>query len=166
MFRTKTLVASTLVATTLSLSLSAHAAQPGFYLGVGLGSANDVILNESSAASKLFAGINLNSFLGMEVSYVNLGDYVNGAITQDGVSYEVVGYLPLSPYVNVFGKAGMFDWQVRGGGLSTRGTDGDYGFGINAEVSPRVWLRGEYQKFLDVDGGDVNLASVSVSYHF
>lgn len=166
MFKTKSIVSGALLAATMSLSLSAHAAQPGLYLGAGLGSADDVILNETSAASKIFAGINLTSFLGLEVSYVNLGDYVNGIVTQDGVAYEVVGYLPLTPYVNLFGKVGAFDWRVRSGGLSNRGTDSDYGFGLNAEVSPRVWLRGEYQKFLDVDGGDVNLASVSVSYHF
>jgi hypothetical protein len=166
MFNTKSLVATTLLAANISLPLAAHATQPGLYAGVGIGSADDVILNETSAGSKLFAGINVNRFLGMEVSYVNLGDYVNGAVTQDGVSYEVVGYLPISPYVNVFGKVGAFDWRVRSGSLSVRGTDSDYGFGINTEVSQRVWLRGEYQKFLDVDGGDVNLASVSVSYHF
>lgn len=166
MLKTKSIVSGALLATTLSLPLFTHAAQPGPYIGIGLGSADDVILDETSAASKIFAGINLNRFLGMEVSYVNLGDYVNGAVTQDGVSYEVVGYLPISPYVNVFGKVGAFDWRVRSGSLSARGTDSDYGFGLNAEVSPRVWLRGEYQKFQDVDGGDVNLASVSVSYHF
>ena len=166
MFNPKSLVPGALLAATLSLPLTAHAAQPGLYLGVGLGSADDVILDETSAASKVFAGINLNRFLGMEVSYVNLGDYVNGAIIQDGVAYEVVGHLPLSPYVDVFGKVGAFDWQVRSGSLRSRGTDRDYGFGLSAEVSPRVWIRGEYQKFLDVDGGDVNLASVSVAYHF
>ena len=107
MFNPKSLVPGALLAATLSLPLTAHAAQPGLYLGVGLGSADDVILDETSAASKVFAGINLNRFLGMEVSYVNLGDYVNGAITQDGVAYEVVGHLPLSPYVDVFGKVEM-----------------------------------------------------------
>ena len=162
----KAILSGLLLATSLSLPLVSQAAQPGLYLGVGLGSADDVVLDETSAASKVFAGINLNQFLGMEVSYVNLGDYVNGNITQDGVAYELVGYLPLSPYVDIFGKVGAFNWNVSSGSLSSRGTDSDYGFGISAEVSPRVRLRGEYQKFQDVDGGDVNLASVSVSYHF
>jgi hypothetical protein len=168
MLNKKYSASSVLLAGAMCLPLSAHATQPGPYLGIGVGSADDVILNENAAAAKFFAGINVNRFLGLEVSYVNLGDYVNGAITQDGVAYELVGYLPVSPYVDIFGKVGMFNWTVSSNYsyASAQGTNNDYGFGISAAVSPRVWLRGEYQKFMDVDGGDVNLASVSISYHF
>lgn len=170
----KYIVSSVLLAGILCLPFSTHAAQPGLYVGVGLGQSDDVILNQSTSAAKLFGGINLNRYLGMEISYVNLGsdyccDAYGNTFTQDGVSYELVGYLPVSPYVDLFGKVGLFSWSITSNYYyysSERGTNNDYGFGISAQVTPQVWLRGEYQKFLDVAGGDVNLASVSLSYYF
>ena len=173
MLSKKVIVSSVVLAGAMSLPLYAQAAQPGFYFGAGLGQGNDVVLDQTSAAAKLFGGFNVNRFLGMELSYVNLGsnyvDYYGYGFTQDGVSYEFVGYLPVSPYVDLFGKVGIYNWTVSSNyyyNASTSGSDSDYGFGLSAQVSQRVWLRGEYQKFQNIAGGDVNLASVSLSYHF
>lgn len=174
MLSKKYIASSVLLAGAMSLPLAANAAQPGFYFGAGLGQGSDVILDQTSAAAKLFGGFNVNRFLGMELSYVNLGsdyccDAYGNTFTQEGVSYELIGYLPVTPYVDLFGKVGLFSWNVGSNYYyyaSEQGTNNDYGFGISAQVSQRVWLRGEYQKFLDVAGGDVNMASVSLSYHF
>lgn len=173
MLNKKYLVSGILLAATMSLPFTAHGAQPGFYIGAGLGQGDDVILNQTSAAYKVFGGFNFNPFLGLEVAYVNLGsnyvDSFNNTFTQDGSSFDIVGYLPVSPYVDIFGKAGIFNWTISNNYsyyAYSQGTSSDYGFGIDAQVNRQVWVRGEYQKFVDVAGGDVNLASVSVSYHF
>lgn len=167
-----TIASLLLLAGTLSLAPAAHAARPGFYYGIGVGQGNDVVLDQTQGAAKLFGGFNLNRFLGMEVAYVNLGsnyiDYNNNYFTQDGISYEVVGYLPISPYLDLFGKVGLFSWTVSDNYYyaSATGVNDVYGFGLSTRVSRTLWVRGEYQRFLDVAGGDVNLASVSLSVHF
>lgn len=173
MSRKKQLVSAALVAGAISLAPAAHAAQPGFYAGAGLGQGDDLVLNQTSSAYKIFGGYNVNPFLGMELAYVNLGsnyvDAYNYGFTQDGVSYELVGHIPVGPSVDVFGKVGLYSWTTSYNnvyGASGQGTDNDYGFGLSARVAPQIWLRGEYQKFLNVAGGDVSMASVSMVFHF
>jgi len=121
----------TIAIAALGLPAMANAVQPGVYFGAGIGMADDEILQETATGSKLFGGINLSRFIGVEVAYINLGDYVNGAIQQDGIAYELVGYLPLNYNVDLFGKVGVFDWEVSSGPYSVRGTDTSYGAGIS-----------------------------------
>lgn len=171
---TKYLISAALIAGAISLTPTAEAAPPGFYVGGGIGQGNDMVLNETSSAYKIFGGYNVNPYLGMELAYINLGSNytaVNNGyrFTQDGVSYELVGHLPIGYNLDVFGKVGLFNWSnsyTYTYGSSIQGTNDDYGFGLSARIAPQLWLRGEYQKFLDVNGGDVNMASVSMSYHF
>jgi OOP family OmpA-OmpF porin len=145
---------------------SAQAAQPGAYLGMGFGSAHDEILNEDESAFKFYGGVNLSHYIGMELGYVDLGSYANGALTQDGISYELVGYIPLSSQIDLYGKAGFFNWEVANAFTSNTGTDATFGVGLQAQLQHHVSLRGEYQTFLDVDGGDVDLYSASINLHF
>ena len=153
-------------AATLGLPAAASAVQPGGYLGFGIGSADDELLQETDTAAKLFGGFNITRHIGVEFSYVNLGDYVNGAIEQDGIAYELVGYLPLSYNVDLFGKVGMFSWEVSSGPFYVQGTDPTYGAGVSVALNPNLNLRGEWQLFTDVDGGDVDLCSAGISFHF
>jgi hypothetical protein len=145
---------------------TAQAAQPGVYMGMGFGSAHDQILNEDESAYKFYGGVNLTPHIGMELAYVDLGSYANGALNQDGVSYELIGYIPLSPHIDLYGRGGFFNWEVSDAFTSNTGTDATFGVGLQAQLQHYVSLRGEYQTFLDVDGGDVDLYSVSVSLHF
>lgn len=163
--------------TALALSLSSifllqshasYAVQPGVYLGVGAGGAHDEILNETESAYKVFGGLNLTPNLGLEVAYVDLGSYLNETLDQDGVSIEAVGYLPIASNVDLFGKFGIYDWEVRDRFLSATatGTDTSYGMGLNVALSYHSSFRAEWQNFMDVAGGDVSLLSASLSLHF
>ena len=145
---------------------NALAAQPGAYLGGGIGSAYDEILDEEASAYKIFGGVNLTPNIGMELGYVNLGSYVDGYLEQDGVSYEVIGYLPLSDNLDLYGRGGFFNWEVSTPAGSNSGTDPTFGVGLQAQLTRNVSLRGEYQTFLDIDGGDVDLLSASFNLHF
>jgi hypothetical protein len=174
MFSKQTIVSAVALAGAMCLPLTAHAAQPGFYLGGSFGSADNTYLQQNEAAYKVFGGFNFNHFLGMELSYVNLGTNYNDAgytDTIDGYSYELVGNIPVSPYMDLFAKAGFYNWNISDsyyGYSITSGSNNDYGFGINAQVARQLWIRGEYQKFMDVgvSGGDINLVSVGLTYHF
>lgn len=145
---------------------SAHAVEPGAYVGIGFGSAHDDILNEDEPAYKFYGGVNLSHNIGLELGYVDLGSYANDALTQDGISYEVIGYIPLTHSLDVYGRAGFFNWEVANGFTSNTGTDATFGVGLQAQLQHHVSLRGEYQTFLDVDGGDVDLYSASINLHF
>jgi OOP family OmpA-OmpF porin len=145
---------------------TAQAAQPGAYVGMGFGTAHDDILDEDDSAFKFYGGVNLSHHIGLELGYVDLGSYINGALTQDGISYELIGYIPLSSNVDLYGRAGFFSWEVANAFASNTGTDATFGFGIQAQLQHHISLRGEYQTFLDVDGGDVDLYSASINLHF
>ncbi len=154
---------------TISLGISiatAQAAQPGPYLGAGIGQADDEILNETESAYKFFGGVNLNENIGLELSYVDLGSYANGQLTQDGVAYELIGYLPLDANIDLYGRAGFYDWTVSNGFITRSGAEPTFGFGLNVQMNPNLSLRGEYQIFTEVDGGDVDMVSASLSFHF
>ncbi len=163
----KKYVKAILIATSLSLSISiAQAAQPGPYVGAGIGQSDDEILHETESAYKFFGGINLTEHIGLELSYVDLGTFANGQLSQDGVAYEVIGYLPLDSNIDLFGRAGFYDWEVSDEFNSLTGTEPTFGFGLNVQMNPKLSVRGEYQIFTEVDGGDVEMYSASLSLHF
>jgi OOP family OmpA-OmpF porin len=156
----------TLAAGILAPLASVQAVQPGVYMGVGTGSAHDVILDEDESAFKFHGGVNLTHNIGLEIAYVDLGSYLNDSLNQDGISYEVIGYLPLSPQLDLYGRAGFFDWEVSDSFGYSTGTDPTFGIGLQAQLQHHLSLRGEYQTFLDVAGGDVDLYSASINLHF
>lgn len=159
------ILAASMMLTSLT-PLASQAAEVGPYLGVASGSSEDQILNESQSAYKLFGGVNITRGLGLEFSYVDLGEFANGALTQDGLAYEIVGYLPITRRVDLYGRAGLFSWEVANNFTSVTGTDPTFGVGANIQLSPDIALRGEWQTFQNVDGGDVDLYSAALSVHF
>src|SRR5688500_10262067 len=92
----------------------AQDAEPGFYLGGGVGQFNAQIddvdelddavegWDEDDTAYKFFGGYRLNNFLAFELDYINLGE-PSGAVVPglnvdaavDGFAPYVVGTLPL-----------------------------------------------------------------------
>ncbi len=167
MLNTKSTIPSLLVASAIMMLAGiSQAAQPGPYLGLGFGATNDEVLAESDAGTKFFGGINITSYLGLEVSYVDLGEYANNTLTQEGVTYEIVGYLPLDNHIDLYGKFGLFDWEVSNGSATNKGDDVTYGVGISVRMNDNLSLRGEWQTFLDVDGGDVDMLSANVTFNF
>lgn len=144
----------------------AQAASPGGYVGFSLGSADDDVLSESDTGYKLFGGYTANQYLGVEIAFVDLGEYENGLLEQYGVAFDVVGYLPVTNNFNVLGKLGMFAWTVDVGPFSNDGTDLTYGLGVQYDFTNRLSFRGEWEEFADISGGDVSLLSAGVIYTF
>ena len=144
----------------------AHAAPPVGYIGFSLGSADDDVLSESDTGYKFFGGYTVNNNLGFEIAYVDLGQYVDGFLDQYGVAFEAVGYLPLSSNLDLMGKVGMFAWTVDDSYYIDYGTDLTYGLGVQYDLNNRVYVRGEWEQFTDVSGGDVSLLSAGLVYTF
>ena len=145
-----------------------HAAPPGGYVGFSLGSADDDVLDESDTGYKIFGGYTFNSNFGLEIAYVDLGSYLDGYLDQYGVAFDVVGYLPVGNNFNILGKLGMFAWSVDVDAIyaSETGTDLTYGLGVQYDFNNRLSIRGEWEAFDDVLGGDVSLLSAGILYTF
>ena len=145
-----------------------HASPPTSYFGFSLGSADDDVLSESDTGFKFFAGHTLNKYLGIELSYVDLGQYLDGSLEQYGIAFQAIGYLPVSSNFNLIGKVGIFSWTVDVDGFYAYddGNDLTYGLGVQYDFDNRISIRGEWEQFFDVAGGDVSLVSAGLLYAF
>lgn len=161
-------------------------AQAGFYAGVGAGVADkdlgpapaalgpDYGTDSSSTAYKGFVGYSAGP-AGIEASYVDLGEYgftsTAGDVMReiDGVGLALVGFVPLVDDLRLTLKVGAF--EASGGTLATATTGGNgndgtnafYGVGLESRLAPRILVRGEYERFDEVD---VDLVSISLGVGF
>lgn len=160
-------------------------AQAGFYAGVGAGVA-DVDLDAAQASAlgpdfgtdssdtgyKAFAGVTFGP-VGIEASYANLGEYgfstpsasIGGEI--EGVGLAVVGIIPLVDDLSLTLKAGAFDWETTSTGTIAvaegSGTDAFYGVGLESKVARHFMVRGEYERFNEIE---VDMVSVNLGLTF
>ena len=162
----------------------ANAAETGFYVGGGIGSAgiefDDPVLpedfDESDFGWKVFGGFNFDlAFdLGVEVGYVDLGEPAAniGAVSVelDPTGFDVFGVagFDLGP-VNVFGKLGYIFWDadidVGTIDFSDDGNDLAYGVGVRIGLDS-LEIRGEYESFDISDIDTVDMLSASIVYYF
>ena len=90
-----------------------------------------------------------------------------------------VGILPLGDKFSVFGKIGLYSSGVEReidtltvrDTERTRNSDLTYGLGVGLAITPKFVLRGEWQRYQDVDAGaagksDVDIVSLGVVYRF
>ena len=144
----------------------------GWYIGGSFGQSDDDILNEEASAFKLFGGYQFIKYFGLEFAAVDLGEFdflgVPDALEQFGIAGQAVGILPLGENFQLFAKAGFFSWEVEAFGATDDGTDAAYGVGGQFRFGKKKnWgVRLEWERFEDISGGDVDLVSAGVSYHF
>jgi len=170
----------------LGMSSVAHAAG---YIGLGLGEATVDIetadfgpgvstsVDDSDTSFKLFGGYSFNPNFALEGGYVDFGE--GGARYTDGIDsiteeYEAnalyvaaIGIIPMNQF-HVYGKAGIARWDLDAsvnstvglsGSASETGTDLMYGIGVGFDVTPRITLRGEVERYSNV--GDENVTGES-----
>ncbi len=164
--RSRLLSAVTVIIVVL-FAVSAAPAEEGirWYAGIGAGISNDGIFSETDTGIKLFGGIELNQYFGMEAAFVDLGEFAFGFREQDGVAIEAVGSLPLGEKFKLFAKTGMFAWDVERSGMETdHGINGIFGVGGQWAFVKHWELRIEYERFNGISGGDIALVSIGVLY--
>ena len=117
------------------------------YLGAGLGNASYDELNDSDVAFSLFGGIDINEVLAVEAGWTDLGEASKGGnkTSADTLSVGILGKLPLSTDISLFGKVGMARWNydatISGVSDSASSTDLYYGFGANYDISGQSSVR-------------------------
>ena len=165
-----------------TLSLPAHAADNGIYLGASAGQSGvhfdeqDLKYDADATAFKIIGGWRILNWLAVEGNYVDLGtgnDKIDGAKFEtnvDGLSLSALGLWAIGP-VDLYARVGAINWNadVKSSALDIKasddGTDLTYGVGVQF----RVWslsLRAEYERFEISDIDTVDLASLGVTWTF
>jgi len=154
-----TILATFLVTTLMWTTTSSAASLLGIYAGASVGQAE--IENTSptldSTTNKVYAGYRILGPIAIEVARVDLGEYGTAPTSIDGIAVDAVLYLPAG-LVNVFAKAGMFDWNVDYNGFlpAESGTDSKFGFGVEYNLLLNIDFRLEWEKYTGVGGTTIN----------
>ncbi len=175
-----------------SIMFLATAANAGGYIGGSAGVTDyDVNGLDDGSSIELTGGYKFGENFAIEASYIDLGDAdidlgfigdladsASGYVNIDGLNVSVLGIIPLGDTVELYGKAGFFQWDSEGrvradfgeGGIqessfSDSGTDLSYGAGISANLSEKFSLGLEYQIF-NIDEEDVSNLSIGAQFNF
>jgi OOP family OmpA-OmpF porin len=193
----KTTVAALLAASGLAISSASMAqgkpADTGWYAGVSLGqsSASDacngvsgpgVSCEDTDTAFKIFGGYQINRNFGVELGYTDLGkvEASGGGVTAsiETTAFELVGVgsYPINNQFSIYGKLGLYRADSKGRsnvGVSADETNTDltYGLGVQYHFTGNLGVRGEWQRYSSVGGGnigdsDVDVLSVGLVYKF
>lgn len=142
---------------------------------------------------KLFGGMKFNKHFALEGGYFNLGKFgftattsptgtYTGSAKVQGVNLDAVGILPITEKISAFGRAGLIYAEVKDTFSGTGGvvvsnsnpkkSDGNfkYGFGVQYDFTPRLGLRGEWERYRVNDAvgntGDIDMLLVGLVYTF
>ena len=161
------------------------AAQPNtsaFYLGAGIGQSKakdwcsgtggtGISCDDKKTAWKAFGGYQFNRYLSAELGYANLGKFTAsfGSATDEAkvTAWELsaIGAWPvMADRLSIFGRLGAYRAKVKediniGGSASHDNNDVTLGFGLQYDFTRNLGVRGEWQRYQKVGGGDVALGA-------
>ena len=162
-----------------------------FYVGASAGRAEQKLSvtggseKDSKTGYKAFGGYQFNKNVGVEIGYVDFGNYsaksgnVSADVKTTAAYAAVVGTYPLNEQFSLFAKAGATANQVKFSGSvgsfyvseKKHNTAAMFGIGAAYNFSKNLALVGEYETFgkvLDETGIEIkgNMASVGLRYAF
>lgn len=161
-------------------------ADTGLYLGASVGNASlaedfdGIDFDDDVEAYRILGGFQLGDTLGLEAGYQNFGDFeerfdVGGIptvtrLTADGWTFGGTLGLPLTDFVSLFGRAGIFVWDadVEVNGLRSAVDDDSnpyYGVGGKVGFSDRFSLVGDWTRYA-LDDVDTDVISLGFEYRF
>jgi len=132
--------------------------------------AGGVSCDDTSVAGKLFGGYQLDQTFAVEVGYSYLGKFKASAAggsdeaKVQALEASVVATWPVAARTALFGRFGGYYASVRettsfAGSFSDNNADLTFGFGVRYHVTPKLAVRAEWQRYLDVGGRDVALGA-------
>lgn len=159
----KSLVCCTLLAT----SGLAEAADPGVYIGGGIGSAaTDRSGYDSAGSYKLFAGAKVENF-GLELAYVNLGRFnqkgnSSNNHTVDGAQLNAIGELFINHGLYGYGSFGFYNWNLDDKlSAGDSGTSLTLGLGLKVQMGKSFAVRGGWDRYQNISDNKVDLLSLN-----
>lgn len=176
-------IQSLLAVAALVFAGGAFAQQPGLssvYLGATLGQAeykdgcNGLSdCDEKDTAWRLLGGYRFNQYFAAELGYHDLGEVSASGATVEGNAWELVGIAayPVIDKLSVYGKLGGYRGELKATGGKETNTDLTYGLGLQYDVIRNVGIRGEWQRYNKMGGGnvqetDVDVLSLGAVYRF
>jgi OOP family OmpA-OmpF porin len=183
----KVLLAAMLGATVMAapaVSIAQARGETGWYLGGGIGQSQakdgctgvggpGVSCDDKDTAIKILGGYNFNRNLAAELGYTDLSKAKasGGGVTAEikSTAWELVGVgsYPIANQFSVYGKLGLYVAETKASsnvGISAKKTNNDltYGLGVRYDFSREVGVRGEWQRYGKVGGGDIGKSDVDV----
>lgn len=146
--------------------------------------------SDSSFAWKLFTGHQFTRWLAVETAWVELGksrvqaEHASGAplvlaTRPRGVDISAVLTVPAGERLTLFARGGVLAWRARASASGTDGVPGasfplpdDNGFsaaagaGAQWQLGPRMCVRGEFVRYLDLAGTDTDVWTISLLRHY
>jgi len=149
--------------------------------------------DDKDTAWKLLGGYQFNRHLAVEAGYTDLGEIgLSGALsgvsvrgTIEVTAFELmgVGSIPLMDRFSLYGKLGLYHAETKQNVTGSLGavtvtdnekeknTDLTFAFGARFDITRNLGVRAEWQRYLDVGGGeigedDVDVLSVGLLYRF
>lgn len=145
-------------AAALVAPVGAAQAQEGVYLGAGYTHYNGDEADVGAITARGGWRFHPNFGVEAEASF--------GVVEDDNVELDnaygvyAVGFLPVAPEVDLFGRVGYHNTEFSGGGVSAEADGVGFGGGVQWNVSDRFAVRGEYTR-LEGDDDGVNTFGVS-----
>ena len=170
-----------LTATGLVAALAmAGPAAAQFYLGATIGQAEfkegclgTGECDDEDTAWRILGGFQFNKFLALELGYYDFGEASSGPFTIEAEAFELVavGSFHLTDRFSIYGKVGGYQGTLEGGGADEDTTDLTYGIGARWDFTKRFGVRGEWQRYESLGGGnlletDVDVLSIGLIFSF
>ncbi|HEX6690089.1 MAG TPA: porin family protein [Burkholderiales bacterium] len=148
----------------------AKQADTGWYIGGHIGQADVKEASDEDTSFKILGGYQFNKNFAVEGAYIDFGKTSEGGTEFKANAWEAVavGILPVGDRFGVYGKAGFFWGEAKGGGEKADSVELTYGVGVQFDLARNLGIRGEYQRYTDVGDGasDVDVISVGVVFRF
>jgi OOP family OmpA-OmpF porin len=129
--------------------------------------------DEKDTAWRILGGYQFNRHFAAELGYHDLGEASAPAGATEGSAWELVGIgaLPIVDKLSVYGKLGVYRGELESPAGKETNSDLTYGAGLQYDFLKNVGLRGEWQRYSKMGGGnlvetDVDVLSVGVVYRF
>ena len=116
--------------------------------------------DSTGTSYRIFGGYQVNKNLSLELGYQELGDVsvssvgATGSVGAKAYDLSVLGILPVTQSVSVYGRLGIYyadvDLSVPATSVSGSGTDLVYGVGAQYDFKNGLGIRAEWQKYNNV----------------
>ena len=170
----------------------AMAQESGLYLGAALGQAKhadtcqgaNLSCDDKDTAWKIYGGYQFNRFFAAEIGYADLGRSAAGANvggiivnpTFEVTAFELsgIGFLPVLDRLALFMRLGVYRAETELGGTGTAfgitvpvsgkdsNSDLTFGLGIQYSFTRNLGVRGEWQQYMKVGGGNTGESDIDV----
>jgi len=168
-----------LAAALVALPAAAQSSLSGFYVGAGFGQskAKDWCggggfdsCDDKDKAWKIFGGYQITRNIAAEIGYSRLGKFNAsfGLLTDEAkvTAWEAsaLAGAPILDRLWIFGRLGVYRGTVKestnfAGDFSHDNTNFTFGLGLSYDIMPQLAVRGEWQRYYQMGGGDVALGA-------